>query len=186
MKPSGPVLATPKAGEVKVLHVQGQVYMLASAEGNMVVHAGDEGVLLVDTLPAALSSAVLAAIRTISDKPIHFIVNTQAGEEHTGGNEALAKAGPTRPDRVPLGSGLGGNTGGATSIVAHENVLNRMSATVGTPAAARRAPARVVAERHVLRGRERLLLQRRGGAGAAPAQRAPPTATASCSSASPT
>ena len=132
MKPSGPVLATPKPGEVKVLHVQGQVYMLASAEGNMVVQAGDDGVLLVDTLPAALSSAALAAIRTISDKPIHFIVNTQAGDAHTGGNEALAKAGPTRPDREPLGSGLGGNTGGATSIVAHENVLNRMSATVGS------------------------------------------------------
>jgi glyoxylase-like metal-dependent hydrolase (beta-lactamase superfamily II) len=135
MKPSGPVLASPKAGEVKVLHVQGQVYMLASAEGNMVVHAGDEGVLLVDTLPEALSGAALAAIRTISDKPIHFIVNTQAGEDHTGGNEALAKAGPTRPDRVPLGSGLGGNTGGATSVVAHQNVLNRMSATApGNPA----------------------------------------------------
>ena len=132
MKPSGPVLSAPKAGEVKVLHVQGQVYMLASAEGNMVMQAGDDGVLLVDTLPAALSSAALAAIRTISDKPIHFIVNTQAGEDHTGGNEALAKAGPTRPDRVPLGSGLGGNTGGTTSIVAHENVLNRMSATVGS------------------------------------------------------
>jgi len=128
MKPSGPVLAAPKPGEVHVLHVQGQVYMLASAEGNMVVHAGDEGVLLVDTLPAALSSAALAAVRTISDKPIHFIVNTQAGEDHTGGNEALAKAGPARPDRVPLGSGLGGNTGGSTSIVAHENVLNRMTA----------------------------------------------------------
>ena len=131
MKPGGPALASPKAGEVKVLHVQGQVYMLASAEGNMVVHAGDEGVLLVDTLPEGLSSAALAAIRTISDKPIHFIVNTQAGEDHTGGNEALAKAGPTRPDRAPLGSGLGGNTGGTTSIVAHENVLNRMSATQG-------------------------------------------------------
>ena len=130
MKPSGPVLAAPKPGAVTVLHVQGQVYMLASTEGNMVVQAGDEGVLLVDTLPASLSTAALAAIRTISDKPIHFIVNTQAGEEHTGGNEALAKAGPTRPDRIPLGSGLGGNTGGATSIVAHENVLNRMSATV--------------------------------------------------------
>ena len=131
MKPGGPALPSPKAGEVKVLHVQGQVYMLASAEGNMVVHAGDEGVLLVDTLPEGLSSAALAAIRTISDKPIHFIVNTQAGEDHTGGNEALAKAGPTRPDRAPLGSGLGGNTGGTTSIVAHENVLNRMSATQG-------------------------------------------------------
>lgn len=126
-------------GDVRVLHVQGQVYMLVSAEGNMVVHAGPEGVLLVDTLPAALSAPVLAAIRGISDQPIHFIVNTQAGEARTGGNEALAKAGPTRPDRAPLASGLGGNTGGATSIVAHENVLNRMSADVAGGTARPRA-----------------------------------------------
>lgn len=118
------------SGEVQIQQVQGQVYMLVSSEGNMVVHAGPEGVLLVDTLPASLSGPVLTAIRRISDKPIHFIVNTQADEEHTGGNEVLAKAGPTRPDRTPLPSGLGGNTGGSTSIVAHENVLNRMSADV--------------------------------------------------------
>lgn len=118
-------------GEVRVQRVQGQVYMLVSAEGNMAVHAGDEGVLLVDTLPAALSTPVLAAIRTISDKPIHFIVNTQAGAAHTGGNAALAAAGPTRPDRLPLAAGLGGNTGGATSIMAHENVLDRMSRETG-------------------------------------------------------
>jgi glyoxylase-like metal-dependent hydrolase (beta-lactamase superfamily II) len=125
--PSAPMVPP---GEVKIQHVQGHVYMLVSSDGNMVVHAGDEGVLLVDTLRASLSTPVLAAIRTISDKPIHFIVNTQADEDHTGGNEALAKAGPTRPARVPLASGLGGNTGGVTSIMAHENVLNRMSADV--------------------------------------------------------
>jgi glyoxylase-like metal-dependent hydrolase (beta-lactamase superfamily II) len=122
----GPPLATPAPGEVKVLHVQGQVYMLVSTEGNMVVHAGQEGVLVVDTLPRSLSKQVLAAIRSISDKPIHYIVDTQADEDHTGGNEALAEAGPTRPDRVPLSSGLGGNTGGITSIIAHENVQKRM------------------------------------------------------------
>ena len=86
---------------------------------------------------AALSNTVLAAIRSISDKPIHYIVNTQADEDHTGGNEALAKAGPTRPDRAPLASGLGGNTGGITSIIAHENVLKRMSAPVAGGGSAR-------------------------------------------------
>jgi cyclase len=126
----GPALATPGPGEVKVLHVQGQVFMLVSSEGNMVVHAGPEGVAVVDTLRASLSANVLAAIRGISDKPIHFIVNTQADEDHTGGNEALVKAGPARPDRAPLTAGLGGNTGDNTSIVAHENVLKRMSAAV--------------------------------------------------------
>ena len=137
----GPALSAPAPGEVKVLHVQGQVYMLVSTEGNMVVEAGPEGVLVVDTLRASLSDKVLAAIRTISDKPIHYIVNTQAGDDHTGGNEVLAKAGPTRPDRVPLGAGVGGNAGGNTSIVAHENVLKRMSAPVAGGGTVRPAEA---------------------------------------------
>jgi glyoxylase-like metal-dependent hydrolase (beta-lactamase superfamily II) len=124
----GPALSAPRPGEVKVLHVQGQVYMLVSTDGNMVVQAGTEGVMVVDTLRASLADKVVAAIRSISDKPIHYVVNTQADEDHTGGNEALAKAGPTRPDRPPLLAGVGGNAGGTTSIIAHENVLKRMSA----------------------------------------------------------
>ena len=132
---AAPPFAAPPRGEVRVLHVQGQVYMLVSADGNMVVQAGSDGVLVVDTLTASLSTPVLAAIRSISDKPVHFIVNTQGDAEHTGGNEALAKAGPTRPDRGPLTNGLGGNAGGTTSIIAHENVLARMSAATSGPAA---------------------------------------------------
>jgi len=132
---AAPPFAAPPRGEVRALHVQGQVYMLVSADGNMVVQAGPDGVLVVDTLTASLSTPVLAAIRSISDKPIHFIVNTQGDAEHTGGNEALAKAGPTRPDRGPLTNGLGGNAGGTTSIIAHENVLARMSAATSGPAA---------------------------------------------------
>ena len=132
---AAPPFAAPPRGEVRALHVQGQVYMLVSADGNMVVQAGPDGVLVVDTLTASLSTPVLAAIRSISDKPIHFIVNTQDDAEHTGGNEALAKAGPTRPDRSPLTNGLGGNAAGTTSIIAHENVLARMSAATSGPAA---------------------------------------------------
>ncbi len=127
---SAPPMVMAPPGEVRTLPVRGNVYMLVSAEGNMVVHAGEEGVLVVDTLTASLSPQVLAAIRRISDKPIHYIVNTQLGDSHTGGNEALAKAAPSRPDRAPLGAGMGGNAGNAASIVAHENVLTRMSAEV--------------------------------------------------------
>ena len=36
----GPALSAPAPGEVKVMHVQGQVYMLVSTDGNMVVQAG--------------------------------------------------------------------------------------------------------------------------------------------------
>jgi cyclase len=129
---AGPPAAQPagrEGGQIQVLHVQGNVYMLVGAGGNTTVQAGDGGVLVVDTQLAELSAKLLAAIRTISAKPIHYIINTSVDADHIGGNENLAKAGPTRPDRAPVEAGLGGNTGGQTTIIAHENVMNRMVAT---------------------------------------------------------
>jgi cyclase len=116
------------AQEIQVLRVQGNVYMLAGPGGNTIVQAGDAGVLVVDTQTAAVSDKLLAAIRGISPKPIHYIVNTSVGADRIGGNAALAKAGPTRPNATPVQAGLGGNVDGKTTILAHETVLNRMIA----------------------------------------------------------
>src|SRR6202521_4093461 len=79
--------------EVSTFHVQGNVYMLVGAGGNIAVQTGDEGVLVVDTGLAQNADKVLAAIKTLSDKPIRWIINTHFHPDHTGGNEALAKAG---------------------------------------------------------------------------------------------
>ena len=115
--------------------IQGSVYLLAGPSGNTVVQVGEQGVLVVDTQGPGLSDQVLAAIRTLSNEPIHYIVNTQAAVDHTGGNETLARLGPTRPGRVALADGVGGNNTGSTSVIAHENVLNRMSGrATGEPA----------------------------------------------------
>ena len=87
------------AQDFQVLRVQGSVYMLAGPGGNTTVQAGDAGVLVVDTQTAAVSDKLLAAIRTISPKPIHYIINTNAGADRIGGNASIAKAG--RPGRTP-------------------------------------------------------------------------------------
>src|SRR5260370_14883883 len=79
--------------EVHVLPGQGNVEMLVGAGGNITMQVGKEGVLLVDTMYAGLSDKVIAAVRTVSDKPIRYIVNTHVHGDHTGGNENLAKAG---------------------------------------------------------------------------------------------
>jgi len=115
-------------GEVHVLPVQGNVYMLVGAGGaNIAMQAGDEGVLLVDASSEALTEKVLAAIRTVSKKPIRYIVNTLADADHVGGNAAIAKQGA-----VIAGGNMGQPYSGA-AIIAHEKVLARMSAPTGEP-----------------------------------------------------
>jgi cyclase len=122
------VASSPGGTDVQTLKVQGNVYMVAGPGGNT---TGDSGVLVVDTQTASASDRLLAAIRSISPKPISYIVNTNGRGDAIGGNAALAKAGPTRPNRSPVQAGLGGNVEAKTTIVAHESVLNRLIATPG-------------------------------------------------------
>src|SRR5947209_7028698 len=81
--------------EIHVLPVQGNVYMLVGAGGNITLQIGDDGVLLVDTGLAQNTEKVVAAIRTLSNKPIRYIINTHVHPDHVGGNEAIGKLGST-------------------------------------------------------------------------------------------
>jgi cyclase len=120
-------------GQVHVLHVQGNVYMLVGAGANITVQAGDDGVLIVDTGTAAMSQQVLAAVRSISDKPIRYIINTCADPDHVGGNEVIAKAGSTIAGGNVVGD-IGASAGDQAAVIAYDAVLDRMSAPTGKKA----------------------------------------------------
>jgi glyoxylase-like metal-dependent hydrolase (beta-lactamase superfamily II) len=131
--PAAPREPPPDADEpadaaVRILPVQGNVYMLVSGGGNITAQIGNEGVLLIDTGSAPSSAAVLEALRKLTDKPIRIIINTHAHPDHAGGNETLAKAGKWLGGNAPGNSGLA--TTGAR-VIAHEQVLARMSAPTG-------------------------------------------------------
>ena len=125
-------LSAQTAGDLVTLKVQGNVYLISGAGGNIAVQTGDQGVLVVDTGLANMSDHVVAAIRKLSDKPIQYVINTHAHSDHTGGNEAVRKAGLTY-----VGANVTGNltdAGIGAQIWAQDNVLKRMSAPTGRQA----------------------------------------------------
>ena len=114
--------------EVHLQKAQGNVYMLVGAGGNVTVQIGSEGVLLVDTQYAPMSTKILAAVRTLSQGPLRYIINTHSHPDHVGGNEPLKNAGST----IAGGNVSGdiGDAGKGAQILAHLNAYKRMSARV--------------------------------------------------------
>jgi len=113
--------------QIDTVKVRDNVYMLVGSGGNTTVFTGDEGIMVVDTQFAPLSTKILAAIRAISDGPIRYVVSTHMHGDHIGGNEAISKAGRTRAGGNVVGD-LGAGATGQAAIIAHENVLTRLSA----------------------------------------------------------
>jgi cyclase len=153
---------SPRDGQVHVLPVQGNIYMLVADGTNITVSMGADGVMLVNTGSAAMTDKVLAAVNQLANsvvtppgpntcfgancagawgwaspymnavisspappRPIRYIVNTSASSDHVAGNEKIASTG-----FFPRGGGFGSaveNIGRHASIVAHENVQNRLA-----------------------------------------------------------
>jgi len=123
---------------VAVLPVQGAVSMVTVSGTNVAVQIGKTGVLLVDAPPPDAVTAMMNEIRKLTDKPVRFIVNTSADADHVGGNAAVISAVVGREVRgAPMGAltGLGAAVG-RPAIIAHTNVLGRMSKAVPPPSAA--------------------------------------------------
>jgi cyclase len=118
----------PRDGEIHVLPVQGNVFMLVGDGGNIALQVGEEAPLVVNTGAGQLADKVIAAIRKLSDKPIQFIVNTQHASDFTGGNLKLRAAGHDPSLEGSFFSGQFADAGRSATIIAHQNVQNHMLA----------------------------------------------------------
>ena len=118
--------------ELHTLHVQGNVYMIVGAGGNVTVQTGDDGILLVDSGLPGNTDKLIAEVRKISKGPIRYLVNTHVHPDHVGGNEKIFLAGST----ITGGNVTGDiqDAGVGATIIAHEAVLNRISSATGNQA----------------------------------------------------
>jgi len=117
----------PVAG-VEAIPIRDNVYMLVlPGSANITLQFGEDGAVIVDTPPQAQLDNLRAAIAELTGAPLVYAINTSIDPDHTGSNETIARPPDFRP-----GGGFGGvpatALGGpvAVSILAHENVLNRM------------------------------------------------------------
>lgn len=147
--------AEPDDGEIHVLPVQGNVYMLVGDGGNVTVQIGDQGAFVVDSGAGKISAKVIAAIRTLSPRPIQFIVNTSLHSEHTGGNASLAAAGADTSLQgsffalqAPItATGFFTDPNHRATLIAQNNVMVRMEAA--------KAPAEAIPPDTYLKERRR-------------------------------
>ena len=122
------VLGLAQSSPLELLHVQGNVSMLAGAGGNITVQVGTDGILLVDSGAAMMSDKVLEAIRTLSKGQVTYIVNTSDRGDHVGGNANFARIG--RPLAIARAAQA------RVFIISFSSMLERMSdpkATVSVP-----------------------------------------------------
>lgn len=92
--------------EIKATKIAGNVHMLEGAGGNIGVSVGPDGILIVDDQFAPLADKIKAALKTLGEGKLKFVLNTHWHGDHTGGNVVF---GPEAP------------------IIAHDNVRKRMS-----------------------------------------------------------
>ncbi|HEY6186801.1 MAG TPA: MBL fold metallo-hydrolase [Pyrinomonadaceae bacterium] len=93
--------------EIKVIKVAGNVYMLQGAGGNIGVSVGADGILIIDDQFAPLADKIRAALKTLGEGKLKFVLNTHWHGDHTGGNIRFSTEAP---------------------IIAHTNVRKRLEA----------------------------------------------------------
>jgi glyoxylase-like metal-dependent hydrolase (beta-lactamase superfamily II) len=92
--------------QIVVHDLAGNVHYLEGRGGNIGVLIGSDGVVIVDDQFAPLSEKIVAAIGTLTDEEVRFVINTHVHPDHMGGNANFAALG--------------------ASIIAHDNVRVRM------------------------------------------------------------
>ncbi len=83
------------------------IYVLFGAGGNIGLALGNEKAYVIDDQFGPLTDKILAHIKTITSKPVSFVLNTHWHGDHTGGNENMANQGAL--------------------VIAHDNVRKRMA-----------------------------------------------------------
>lgn len=110
--PANPPPVDPAKGEAQIHKLSSNLYMIqfvgvngGNFGGNVVASLGDDGIALVDAGYAPMAPKLAAALKTLSDKPVKYILHTHWHVDHTQADGYFA---------------------GTAVIIAQDNVRTRM------------------------------------------------------------
>ena len=106
--------------EITTEQLSDHIYLLYGAGGNLAFLTGEQSTFVVDGQYEPMAKRIQETIRSISDRPIEYMLNTHWHGDHTGGNAMYADAG--------------------TTLMAHQNVRKRMREGRSKMAAGREIP----------------------------------------------
>ena len=92
--------------KIRPIRIKENIYLLKGSGGNIGLITGKDGNLIIDDQFGPLSEKIKAAVQSLDQGAIKYLVNTHLHGDHTGGNENFKKDGVT--------------------IIAQENVRSRM------------------------------------------------------------
>jgi cyclase len=136
--------------EIKTTDLGDGVYMLEGQGGNITVALAKDGIIMVDGEFAPLHDKIKAAIATISNLPIKYLINTHFHGDHTGGNAPFAKDGAIVVSEVNVKTRLAaGTTNGLTGVQTPPAAQDALPAKTYTGAFKIRMDGRVADLRHI-------------------------------------
>ena len=136
--------------EIKTTDIGDNVYMLEGQGGNIPVALAKDGIIMVDGQFAPLHDKIKAAISTISNLPVKYLINTHYHGDHTGGNEGFAKDGVTVMAQENVRKRLAaGTTNGLTGAKTPPAAAGALPADTYTNFSKVRLPGRVANLRHI-------------------------------------
>jgi cyclase len=73
-------------GPLRIEKVKTDLYMISGEGGNVAVYVTGEGVVLVDDMFDRNHADILAQVKSVTDKPLKYVLNTHQHDDHAGGD----------------------------------------------------------------------------------------------------
>ena len=81
------------AAALAIEKVKDNLYAIIGDGGNVAVYVTGEGLIVVDDKFERDYADIMAKIKSVTDKPIKYVLNTHQHGDHTGGNQKMLDAG---------------------------------------------------------------------------------------------